>query len=133
MTNDSSLFNTAAKLKTKRLFPVENKCWKGKKSDNDDKELYLPLYEGKMVQAFDHRAASIDVNLDNMNRPAQPVSATLEQHQDPDWLPDPQYWVERNRDHIAPRFGMVRGIQGCNCNNKCADYDCSYSSPFTLR
>ena len=40
-----------------------------------------------MVQAFDHRAASIVVNPDNLNRPAQPREATLQQHMDPDWLP----------------------------------------------
>ena len=34
--------------------------------------LYLPLYEGKMVQAFDHRAASITNREDNLFRPGQP-------------------------------------------------------------
>ena len=94
MTNASHLFRTESQLnKTEGFFRVDNKRWKGKKRGQRTEYLYLPLYEGKMVQAFDHRAASIKVNLDNMNRPAQPVSATLEQHQDPDWLPDPQYWV----------------------------------------
>ena len=94
MTNDSHLFRTESQLnKTEGFFRVDNKRWKGKKRGQRTEYLYLPLYEGKMVQAFDHRAASIKVNLDNMNRPAQPVSATLEQHQNPDWLPDPQYWV----------------------------------------
>ena len=46
-----------------------------------------------MVQAFDHRAASVVVNPDNLNRPAQPREATLAQHRDPEWLPDPQFWV----------------------------------------
>ena len=46
-----------------------------------------------MVQAFDHRAASVVVNPNNLNRPAQPRDATLEQHIDPDWLPDPQFWT----------------------------------------
>ena len=56
-------------------------------------ELYLPLYEGKMVQAFDHRAASVVVNPENLNRPAQPREASLDEHANPNWLPDPQYWV----------------------------------------
>ena len=51
------------------------------------------LYEGKMVQAFDHRAASISVNLKNLNRPAQPEPSTLLQHRDPAWSPSPQFWV----------------------------------------
>ena len=31
-----------------------------------------------------------------MHRPAQPVPATIEQHRNPDWLPDPQFWVLRS-------------------------------------
>ena len=46
-----------------------------------------------MVQAFDHRAANIVVNPENQHRPAQPVPATLEQHRNADWLPNPQFWV----------------------------------------
>ena len=38
-------------------------------------DTYVPLYEGKMVQAFDHRAASVVVNPENLNRPAQPREA----------------------------------------------------------
>ena len=53
----------------------------------------MPLYEGKMVQAFDHRAASVVVNPENLNRPAQPREATQEEHANPDWLPKPQFWV----------------------------------------
>ena len=46
-----------------------------------------------MVQAFDHRAASVVVNPENLNRPAQPKEATLADHSDPAWSPDPQFWV----------------------------------------
>ena len=56
----------------------------------------MPLYEGKMVQAFDHRAASIVVNPENQHRPAQPKPATLDEHQNADWLPNPQFWVLRS-------------------------------------
>ena len=87
MTNDSHLFRTAAQLDAEGFYPVEGNRWKR----GDD--LYLPLYEGKMVQAFDHRAASVVINPENLNRPAQPHDATPEQHTDPNWLPKPQYWV----------------------------------------
>ncbi|MCY4514877.1 MAG: hypothetical protein OXC69_07070 [Candidatus Tectomicrobia bacterium] len=46
-----------------------------------------------MVQAFDHRAASVMVNPENLNRPAQPREATEEEHADTNWLPEPQFWV----------------------------------------
>ncbi len=87
MTNDSHLFRTAAQLDTEGFYPVKGNRWQR------GKELCLPLYEGKMVQAFDHRAASVVVNPENLNRPAQPRETTLEEHADPNWLPDPQFWV----------------------------------------
>ena len=88
MTNDSGLFRTATQLDADGFYRVAGNRWK------KGAELCLPLYEGKMVQAFDHRAASIVVNPDNLNRPAQPREATLHQHMDPDWLPDPQFWIQ---------------------------------------
>ena len=90
MTNDSHLFRTAVQLDSAGFYPVQGNCWKR------GEEMYLPLYEGKMVQAFDHRAASVVVNPENLNRPAQPREATAEEHANPDWLPDPQYWVGTN-------------------------------------
>ena len=88
MTNDSDLFRTRAELEEKEA------AWPagGNRFDSSTGQ-WLPLYEGKMVQAFDHRAASIVVNPENLHRPAQPEPATGEQHGDTDWLPDPQYWV----------------------------------------
>ena len=91
MTNDSHLFRTTEQLQAAGFYPVEGNRWKR------GEEIYLPLYEGKMVQAFDHRAASVVVNAENLNRPAQPREATLEEHQDPGWLPAPQFWVSEKR------------------------------------
>ncbi|MDE2976671.1 MAG: restriction endonuclease [Acidobacteriota bacterium] len=87
MTNDSHLFRTAAELEAAGCYPVAGNRWKR------GEEEWLPLYEGKMVQAFDHRAASVIVNPENLNRPAQPREATLAEREDPRWSPDPQFWV----------------------------------------
>ena len=88
MTNDSRLFRTRDELEEQEgAWPV------GGNRFDSPAGLWLPLYEGKMVQAFDHRAASITVNPGNLHRPAQPLPATEEQHGDANWLPDPQYWV----------------------------------------
>ena len=88
MTNDSDRFRTRAELEE------QEGAWPsgGNRFDSPTGE-WLPLYEGKMVQAFDHRAASIVVNPQNLHRPAQPEPATSEQHRDPGWVPDPQYWI----------------------------------------
>ena len=93
MTSDSHLFRTAAQLKAEGYYPIQGNRWK--RGD----ETYLPLYEGKMVQAFDHRAASVVVNPENLNRPAQPRKATHEEHTKANWLPEPQFWVRTDSFH----------------------------------
>ena len=86
MTNNSNLFVTRAELE-KTAYPVEGNHWRRAE------ETFLPLYEGKMVQMYDHRAANVVVNLENLNRPAMPEAATLSQHADPNWFVSPQFWV----------------------------------------
>ena len=90
MTSDSHLFRTTEELDRDGFYPVQGNSWK------KGNEMYLPLYEGKMVQAFDHRAASVVINPDNLHRPGQPEGATLEQHKDPNWLPGIRFFVERS-------------------------------------
>jgi hypothetical protein len=88
MTNDSHLFWTRERLEKEGAYPAALARWR--KGDRE----WLPLYEGKMVQAFDHRAADVVVNLQNVHRPAQPEPIDDEGHADPDRLATPQYWVQ---------------------------------------
>ncbi len=99
MTNDSRLFRTANQLKTEGFYPVGGNRFK--KRD----EIYVPLYEGKMVQAYDHRAASVVVNPNNLNRPAVTRPTALYQHEDPYWEPTPQFWVSE---------GEIDWVEGLN-------------------
>ena len=101
MTNDSHLFRTSAQLKAEGFYPVEGNRWK--KGD----EIYVSLYEGKMVQAFDHRAASVIVNPANLNRPAMPHEASYEEHIDPSWLPAPQFWVNAGSFEWPEELGWI--------------------------
>lgn len=71
MTNDSHLFL--------------------KKPDADS----LPLYEGKMVQMYDHRAADVVLNKANLHRAAQQESLPDAIKTQPDRYPLPQYWVAK--------------------------------------
>jgi hypothetical protein len=57
---------------------------------------YVPLYEGKMIQQFDHRAASVIVSLENIQRQASSDYSTIEEHQNPNYSPKPRYWVPRS-------------------------------------
>ncbi|MDX2148885.1 MAG: DNA methyltransferase [Planctomycetota bacterium] len=53
----------------------------------------LPLYEAKMVQAFDHRAASVVVDDENWVRQGQKAETSLVQHQNPEFAVLPRWWV----------------------------------------
>ncbi len=105
MTNDSHLFRMRWELEEK-----EGAWLVGGNRYDSPKGEWLPLYEGKMVQAYDHRAASVAVNRENVHRPAQPAPATAKQHQDPDWLPDPQFWVLKEGAEL-PGTSYVLGLK----------------------
>ena len=90
LTNDSGLFKTHEELEQEGFYRTTgNRLRRG----NDE---YLALYEGKMVQAFDHRAANVVVNINNVSRPAQPEPPKREEKTLPWWLPLPQFWVRKS-------------------------------------
>ncbi len=95
MTSDSHLFRTSDQLEAEGCYPVEGNRWKR------GEELYLPLYEGKMVQAFDHRAASVVVNPENLNRPGQPDKTLDEEYRDQTFSPSPRYWINQQESNIV--------------------------------
>ena len=105
MTSDSHLFRTAAQLDEEGFYPIEGNRWKR------GEELYLPLYEGKMVQAFDHRAASITNREGNLFRPGQPDRTLNEEYLDPAFSPRPRYWVSQQEERCCPEFAMALGVQ----------------------
>jgi len=105
MTNDSRLFHTVAELEKEGAYRVGPHLWRKGRLE------WLPLYEGKMVQAFDHRAASVSVNPDNIHRPAQPEPASKIQHTDPKWLPEPQFWVEASNASLPQNLDWYVGFK----------------------
>ena len=105
MTNDSHLFRTSSQLDNEGFYRVEGNRWK------KGEEMYLPLFEGKMVQAFDHRAASVVVNPKNLNRPAQPREASLDEHSNSGWLPEPQFWVPQANCGWSPEAAWIVGFK----------------------
>ena len=90
MTTDSHLFRTAKQLELAGFYPVEGNRWKR------GKELYLPLYQGRMIHQFDHRVSSVRVNPESTHNPYLSEAVTEAQHADPAFLPQPQYWVPAN-------------------------------------
>ena len=92
MTNDSGLFRTRNELEDQEgAYPLGGNIY-GSASGN-----WLPLYVGRMIHQFDHRAASVEVNEANLHNAALSCAVTEEQKADPNFLPIPQYWV-RERD-----------------------------------
>ena len=87
MANDSHLFRTSEQLEAEGFYPVEGNRWKR------GEELYLPLYQGRMIRQFDHRANSVKYNPDNTINPYLSVAVTEAEHANPAFSPMTQYWV----------------------------------------
>jgi Eco57I restriction-modification methylase len=94
MTNDSKLFHTRAELAKQGFVSSGLNRWR-----HADVEA-VPLYEGKMVQMFDHRAADVVMNMANLKRPAQQQPVAAEQKESPDRYPTPQFFVAAS--DVAP-------------------------------
>ena len=88
MTNDSSLFFKPDELKKQGFKSAGLNRWR-----NAAGLEAVPLYEGKMVQLYDHRAADVVVNTANLMRAAQPEVISQIEKSSPDRYPAPQYWV----------------------------------------
>ena len=95
MANDSHLFRTAEQLNEEGFYPVEGNRWK------KGQELYLPLYQGRMIWHFDHRANSVRVNPESTHNPYLSEEVTQAQHADPSFLPQTQYWVPAHNVEAA--------------------------------
>lgn len=85
-TNDAGKFRTAASLKEEG-FRLDGNRWVKRK------ELYLPLYEAKMIQAYDHRAAGVIVKDANWMRQGQTEETPPVYHENPEFVVMPRFWV----------------------------------------
>jgi hypothetical protein len=86
-SSDAELFHTAAQLKADG-FRRDGPSWRKRK------QVFLPLYEAKMIQMYDHRAASVLVDESNWMRQGQPDATSLVQHQNPEFFVEPRWWVD---------------------------------------
>jgi hypothetical protein len=91
MTNDAESFQTQQQLKADGFYPVAGNRWRR------DKEERVPLYVGRMVHQFHHRAANVEVNPDNLHNPALSDLAESRELADPKFTITPQYWVDSAR------------------------------------
>ncbi|MFZ5803254.1 MAG: Eco57I restriction-modification methylase domain-containing protein [Acidobacteriota bacterium] len=85
MTNDSHLFRTRAELEAEGFRVDGNVSVKAA-------ELYLPLYEAKMVHQFDHRFGDYAMQPEGSESTQLP-EVSLERLADPHYQVLPRYWV----------------------------------------
>lgn len=104
MTNDSKLFHTRAEL-FKRGFASA-----GLNRLRHTDEKAVPLYEGKMVQMFDHRAADVVIHVENLHRAAQPEPIHAPLKEQPDRYPTPQFFVMAS-DTAANPYAWALGFK----------------------
>ena len=96
MTYDSGHFWTRDQLEADGWYPVALNRWqKGTR--------FVPvLYQGRMINHYDHRYNSVEVNPDNVHNPYINVPVTDEQHRNPGFYSGAEYWVEE--DFVRQKF-----------------------------
>ncbi|MET7712975.1 DNA methyltransferase [Streptomyces sp. NPDC005407] len=107
MTDDSDLFRSRERL--------EAEGWelRGNVFERDGERM-LPLYEAKMVDFFNHRAADVVKSLTAVNRQNQPKYLPTEELQEPARLALPLNWIQRDGEIPARRNNkdvQVKGIE----------------------
>lgn len=108
-TNDAELFHTEEQMKSKK-FKRNGSVWK------KGKKIFLPLYEAKMIQMYDHRAASVVINEENWMRQGQTSSTTLVQHQNSEYTVIPRWWVNSKvasnalKNRIRPAYISFKDV-----------------------
>ena len=102
MTNDSGLFRTRTELEEKEgAYPIG-----GIRYRSEDGE-WAPLYEGKMIWHFNHRAASVAINEQNQHRPAYPEPTSIDQFRDPNFVVSPQFWVQASNADKLDKYVLA--------------------------
>jgi hypothetical protein len=101
MSNDSHLFKTEQDLKELGFKLLGNRFKRGE-------ELWLPLYESKMIWHYDHRFGTY-AGVDSRTSTQTPTPS-LENHQDPKYLIKPWYWVDKsNMEKKAGSWNYLLG------------------------
>lgn len=97
MSNDSGLFKRQPDLEAEGYRLCGNRFTR-------NEEIYLPLYEAKMVHQFDHRFGSFQDLAERPQNTGLPTPSESD-YGSASYIPLPWYWVaENNLDSVAPWF-----------------------------
>jgi hypothetical protein len=102
MANDSNLFRTIHELEeTEKAYPTPGQLWRS------DENTWVPLYQGRSVEAYDHRFAGVDFNPDNIRRGYISVQTSIEQHQNKEFSIKFQYYVPKRTINVPGNPGYI--------------------------
>ena len=95
-TNDAELFREPVMLKADGFKLKGNRWVKGKQT-------CTPLYEAKMFRPYDHRHGTVFEDRTNWINQGQTTETTTSQHQNPEHLVFPRWWVLQSivEEHLA--------------------------------
>ena len=96
MANDSHLFRTHEQLEADGWILKGNIFFK-------DGEIYLPLYEGKMISHFDNRFGTYEGQTQAQANQGKLPELTEQQHANPFLFSMPRYWIHESmyaRSHV---------------------------------
>ena len=99
MRNDSDHFVSEQDLDQLKAYRVVGNRWQ-----RGPGEQWAPLYQGRMIHQFDHRAAGVEINPDNQDNPYVNVEVTDAQRADPTFFPRVEHWV--STDETANRLSL---------------------------
>lgn len=103
-TNDAEHFVTPDKLEADKFKPIGNRWIKGKRE-------FLPLFEAKMTRDYDHRASKVVMNTKNWYMNYSAESASLVEHQNPEFLPAGRWWADAEEVQArSPQSAKVAAI-----------------------
>ena len=113
MTNDSGLFRTRAELEEREgAWPIGGNRFASPSGE------WRPLYEGKMVQIYNHRYANVRINPRSISGQGVTDKLNLEELRDPTSLPQPRFWVNADQVRDVDSGNQRIGINDvCNTNN----------------
>ncbi len=105
MTNDSHLFKRRDELDAAGFYPVKGNRWSNGQED------YVPLYVGRMIHQYDHRAAGVEVNETSLHNPALSSAVSFQEKQNVTFVPAPQYWVPAKAGDLPETSSWVIGFR----------------------
>ncbi len=113
MTNASKLFRNMNELEeSEGAWPIGGQRYESAQG------VWLPLYEGKSVQIYNHRFASVITPKGSVSGQGQSIYATPEELRSPDFVPAPRYWVNACEVRAIKRGYAIGFNDVCNTNNE---------------